>query len=120
MSSSPFSRFLRGLAKNPIIGSLLPMWRLSVSAPDIVVPDSEVPVTVTGVPPGEDCVIAIGTLATETVTAPPSGPVSVSLTLAALVAPGDYAVTATLPSSNRTASRKITVVRNQQTYTKQK
>ena len=120
MSSSPFSRFLRGLAKSPIIGSLFPTWRLSVSAPDIVVPDSDVPVTVTGAPPGEDCVISIGSLATQTVTAPPSGPVSANLTLAALAAPGEYTVTATLPASNRTVSRKITVVRNLQTYTKQK
>ena len=114
MSSSPLSRFLRGL------GSLFSGRRLSVSAPDIVVPDSEVPITVSGVPAGDECVVAIGTLATQTVTAPASGPVSVSLTLAALAAPGEYAVTATLPASNKSASRNITVVRNQQTYTKQK
>ncbi|KAA1395491.1 hypothetical protein [Aeromicrobium ginsengisoli] len=120
MSSSPFSRFLQGLATSPIIGNLFSARRLSVSAPDVVVPDSEVPVTVTGVPSGAQCVVAIGTVATKTVTAPASGPIDVSLTLAALVAPGEYTVTATLPASNRTASCDLTVVRNQQTYTKQK
>ncbi len=120
MSSSPFSRFLRGLAKSPIIGNLLSGRRLSVSAPDVVVPDSEVEVTVTGVPSGEVCVIGIGTLVTQTLTAPASGPVAASLKLAALVAPGEYTITATLPASGRSATREITVVRNQQTYTKQK
>ncbi len=120
MSSSPLSRFLRGLAKAPIIGNLLSSRQLSVSAPDIVVPDSDVEVTVTGVPSGEECVVAIGTLVTQTVTAPTSGPVTATLKLAALVAPGQYTITATLPASNLSATRPITVVRNQQTYTKQK
>jgi hypothetical protein len=120
MSSSPLSRFLRGLAKSPIIGNLFSGRALSVSAPDIVVPDSDVEVTVTGVPSGEVCVIAIGTLVTQTLTAPAAGPVTATLKLPALVAPGDYTVTATLPGSGRSATRKIAIVRNQQTYTKQK
>lgn len=120
MSSSPLSRFLQGLARSPIFGSLFSGRQLSVSAPSPVVPDSDVEVTVTGVPSGEECVISIGTLATKTVTALASGPVTARLTLAALTAPGDYTVTATLPSSNRKATCPITVIRDQKTYTKQK
>lgn len=120
MSSSPLSSLLRSLAKSPVISRLLPRWQLSVSAPSPVVTDSEVPVSVTGVPPGETCVIAIDNVATKTVTAPPSGPVTANLKLAAFVAPGDYTITATLPASSRTASKQITVIRDQRTYTKQK